>query len=120
VQSRQIDYALGFVRLTSLEPRIWGRGNSRQQFVSNSSAIRQQLLRLGFDRMAFCAAPSTVSETLKALDAFDNIDITKIRAGNRKHLLPLLLKPADGRSKIGVPSPRNTGSKAPNRGSVLV
>jgi hypothetical protein len=40
MQSRQIDYALGFVRLTSLEPRIWGA----EIRVSDSSAIRQQFV----------------------------------------------------------------------------
>jgi len=29
-QSRQIDYALGFVRLTSFEPRLWGAEIRRQ------------------------------------------------------------------------------------------
>jgi hypothetical protein len=40
MQSRQIDYALGFVRLTSFEPRIW----SAEIRVSNSSAVRQQFV----------------------------------------------------------------------------
>jgi hypothetical protein len=40
MQLRQIDYALGFARLTSFEACIWGA----EIRVSNSSAIRQHFV----------------------------------------------------------------------------
>jgi hypothetical protein len=69
--------------------------------------------------IVFGLKPAASVNAIACCRAFHNIDIAKIRVRDRKRLLRLLLKPAGGRSKIRVPSPRNTGSKAPYRGSVL-